>query len=149
MLAAVLTSVALILILIATGRSRYVLKEILPYNDRPRKDEKVYPYTRCEVSESNDFMCRFIDYSCSLGSGCSCCSLHSAEHLRVHPLFAELYIIRNRTRLRAWAVLAWRYGVRLISRGTSVRIRFGSPLSSKVAVCGHCPVTLSLTIMKY
>ena len=27
-----------------------------------------------------------------------------------------------------------------------VRIRFGSPFSSKVAVCGHCLVTLSLTI---
>ena len=28
----------------------------------------------------------------------------------------------------------------------SVRIRFGSPFSSKVVVCGHCLVTLSLTI---
>ena len=37
-------------------------------------------------------------------------------------------------------------GVRLVSRGTSVRIRFGSPFSSKVVVCGHCHVTLSLTI---
>ena len=36
--------------------------------------------------------------------------------------------------------------VRLVSRGTSVRIRFGSPFSSKVVVCGHCLVTLSLTI---
>ena len=27
---------------------------------------------------------------------------------------------------------------RLVSRGTSVRIRFGSPFSSKVVVCGHC-----------
>ena len=27
-----------------------------------------------------------------------------------------------------------------------VRIRFGSPFSSKVVVCGHCLVTLSLTI---
>ena len=32
------------------------------------------------------------------------------------------------------------------SRGTSVRIRFGSPFSSKVVVWGHCLVTLSLTI---
>ena len=30
--------------------------------------------------------------------------------------------------------------VRLVSRGTSVRIRFGSPFSSKVVVCGHCLV---------
>ena len=36
--------------------------------------------------------------------------------------------------------------VRLISRGTSVRIRFGSPFSSTAVVCGHCLVTLSLTI---
>ena len=41
-----------------------------------------------------------------------------------------------------------RFGLagRLVSRGTSVRIRFGSPLSSKVVVCRHCFVTLSLTI---
>ena len=32
------------------------------------------------------------------------------------------------------------------SRRTSVRIRFGSPFSSKIVVCGHCLVTLSLTI---
>ena len=38
-----------------------------------------------------------------------------------------------------------RFG-KLVSRGTSVRIRFGSPFSSKVVVCGHCLVTLSLTI---
>ena len=36
--------------------------------------------------------------------------------------------------------------VRLVSRGTSVRIRFGSPFTSKVVVCGHSLVTLSLTI---
>ena len=30
--------------------------------------------------------------------------------------------------------------------GTSVRIRFGSPFSSKIVVCGHCLVILSLTI---
>ena len=37
--------------------------------------------------------------------------------------------------------------VRLVSRETSVPIRFGSPFSSKVAVCGHrLFVTLSLTI---
>ena len=36
--------------------------------------------------------------------------------------------------------------VRLVSSGTSVRIHFGSPFSSKVVVCGHCLVTLSLTI---
>ena len=37
-------------------------------------------------------------------------------------------------------------GVRLVSRGTSVRIRFDSPFSSKIVVCGHCLVPLSLTI---
>ena len=31
-------------------------------------------------------------------------------------------------------------------KGTSVRIHFGSPFSSKVVVCGHCLVTLSLII---
>ena len=37
-------------------------------------------------------------------------------------------------------------GVRLVGRGTSVRTRFGSPFSSKIVVCGHSLVTLSLTI---
>ena len=32
------------------------------------------------------------------------------------------------------------------TRGTSVQICFSSPFSSKVVVCGHCLVTLSLTI---
>ena len=36
--------------------------------------------------------------------------------------------------------------LRLVSRGTSVQIRFGSSFSSKVVVCSHCLVTLSLTI---
>ena len=35
---------------------------------------------------------------------------------------------------------------KLESRGTSVRIRYGSPFSSKAVVCGHCLVTLTLTI---
>ena len=35
------------------------------------------------------------------------------------------------------------------SRGTFVQIRFGSPFTSKVVVCGHCLVTLSLTNMKH
>ena len=30
--------------------------------------------------------------------------------------------------------------VRLVSRRTSVRIRFGSPFSSKTVVCAHCLV---------
>ena len=45
-----------------------------------------------------------------------------------------------------WASLAEWQGVSLVSRGTSVQICFGSPLSSKVVVCWHCLVTLSLTI---
>ena len=40
-------------------------------------------------------------------------------------------------------------GVRLVSGGTLVRIGFGFPFSSKVVVCGHCLVTLSLTVMKH
>ena len=47
------------------------------------------------------------------------------------------------------AGLAQRQGVRLVSRRTSVRNCFGSPISSKAVVCGHCLVTLSLTIMKH
>ena len=39
-----------------------------------------------------------------------------------------------------------RTGFRLVSSGIAVRIRFGSPFSSKVVVCGHCLVGLSLTI---
>ena len=39
--------------------------------------------------------------------------------------------------------------VRLVSRWPSVRIRFGSPFSSNVVVCGHCLVTLSLTVRKH
>ena len=35
--------------------------------------------------------------------------------------------------------------VRLVNRRASVRFHFGAPLSSKVVVCGHCLVTLSLT----
>ena len=34
---------------------------------------------------------------------------------------------------------------RLVNRRTSVRFRSGSPLSSKVVICGHCLVTLSLS----
>ena len=34
---------------------------------------------------------------------------------------------------------------RLVSGRTSVLYRFGSPFSSKVVVCGHCLVTLSIT----
>ena len=36
--------------------------------------------------------------------------------------------------------------VRLVSRGTLVRIRSGSPFSSEIVDCGHCLVTLSLTV---
>ena len=44
-----------------------------------------------------------------------------------------------------WGWVSW-FGVRLVSRGTSVQIRLGSPFSPKVVVSGHCLVTLSLTI---
>ena len=36
--------------------------------------------------------------------------------------------------------------LRLVSRGTPVQIRFGSLFTSEVVVCGHCLVTLPLTI---
>ena len=51
------------------------------------------------------------------------------------------------TRVRcSFFVSRFGLSLRLVSRGTSVRIRFGSPLSSNVVVCGHCLVTLSITI---
>ena len=37
--------------------------------------------------------------------------------------------------------------VRLVSRGTSVRIRSGSPFSWKLVVCGRCLATLFLTLV--
>ena len=45
--------------------------------------------------------------------------------------------------------LVWPSGkaLRLVSRGTSVRISFGPPFSSKVVVSGHCLVTF--TVMKH
>ena len=49
---------------------------------------------------------------------------------------------------RPKASLVWRPLV-ISRRGTSVRICFGSPISSKLVVYGHCLVTLSLTIMIY
>ena len=39
-----------------------------------------------------------------------------------------------------------RFGL-AVSRGTSVRIRFGSPFSSKVVVCGHCLVRSVDTVL--
>ena len=51
--------------------------------------------------------------------------------------------------LKRTGELVWPSGKAwLVSRGTPVRIRFGSPFSLKVVVCGHCLVTLSVTIMK-
>ena len=58
----------------------------------------------------------------------------------------DYYISRE---LNLWCEPVWPSGkalLRLVSRRTSVRIRFGSHFSSKVEVCGHCLVTLSLTI---
>ena len=37
-------------------------------------------------------------------------------------------------------------GGRLVNTGTKIRFCFSSPFSSKVVVCGHCLVTLSLTV---
>ena len=49
-----------------------------------------------------------------------------------------------------WGRVLWgwvsRFGVMPVSRGTSVQIRVGCPFYSKVVVCGHCLMTLSLTI---
>ena len=54
-------------------------------------------------------------------------------------------IKQNLSRFSAGEDVSW-FGLAV---GASVRIRFGSPLSSKVVVCGHCIVTVSLTIMKH
>ena len=43
----------------------------------------------------------------------------------------------------SWFGLAVRLGV---TRRTSVRFRFGFLFSSKAVVCGHCLVTMSITI---
>ena len=45
-----------------------------------------------------------------------------------------------------WHLLELAGQEELVSRRTSVLIHLGSPFSSKVMVCGHCLVTLSLTI---
>ena len=58
-----------------------------------------------------------------------------------------LYVHRNRGLIRDGS--PGRPPREPVSRRTSVRICFGSPFSSKVVVCGHCLVTLSLTIMKH
>ena len=50
------------------------------------------------------------------------------------------------THLKSQPVWPSGKGVRLVSRGTSVRIRFGSAFSSKVVVCGHRLVTVSLAV---
>ena len=63
---------------------------------------------------------------------CLCCKVTVRLHVDVFAL----------------SELVWP-SVRLVSRGTSVRIRFGSSFFSKVVVCGHCLVTLSHTIIKH
>ena len=70
-------------------------------------------------------------------------SLCDTPENNVEQKFSVIIIIIQGT-LRAG--LAERQGGRLVSGRTSVRYRFGSPLSSKVVVCGHGLVTLSLTI---
>ena len=63
--------------------------------------------------------------------------------------------MRRRERHKGWwikkenGVSRFGLAVRVVSRGTSVRIYFGSPFTSKAVVCGHCLVTLSVTIMKH
>ena len=74
-------------------------------------------------------------------------TLHPTDYqhptCRYHPDIMDLYI-------GSWliSICVSRFGlaVKLVSRGTSVRIRIGSPSTLKVVVCGHCLVTLSLTI---
>ena len=61
----------------------------------------------------------------------------------------DLSLLARELRPLSQAESRFGLAVRLVSRGTSVRICFGSPFSSKVVVCGLCLVTLSLTIMKH
>ena len=59
------------------------------------------------------------------------------------------YEITDSTGWNKWAGLASQYGVKLVSGRASAWFHFGSSFSSKpekVVVCGHCLVTLSLTI---
>ena len=61
--------------------------------------------------------------------------------VRTRPIWSRV----NKHRRTAGSNRVSRFGL-AVGRRTSVRIRFGSPFSSKVVVCGHCLVTLSLTI---
>ena len=76
--------------------------------------------------------------------------LSGRVYIRSSLPLSPLVPVPNRpTRLRYsyFSEPVWPSGkaVRLVSGRTSVRIRFGSPFSSKVVVCGHCLVTLFLT----
>ena len=65
---------------------------------------------------------------------------------KVRPIKNQLYSPNTPNSVREQMFAQLKTGFGLVSGGTSVRGRFGSPLSSKVVVCGHCLVTLSLTI---
>ena len=65
---------------------------------------------------------------------------------KVRPVKNQLASPNASNLVREERLAQLRTGFRLVSRGTSVRIRFGSIFYSKVVVCGHCLVTLSLTI---
>ena len=64
--------------------------------------------------------------------------LYSPNFFQVRRITRSMFVKQMFARLKT--------GFGLVSRRTSVQFRFGSSLSSKVVVCGHCPVTLSLTI---
>ena len=95
-------------------------------------------------------------YSCRFAVHCPPCERHrqsrDAQLTATNPLMPKSAVDTNASlsvRLRSLKYLPTERENRwagLASRRTSVRFRFGSPFSSKVVVCGHCLVTLSLTI---
>ena len=69
---------------------------------------------------------------------CAVSLLESREQRYIKPM-------SNNTRSESRFGLAVRR-YRLVSGRTSGRYLFGSLFSSKVVVCGHCPVTLSIAV---
>ena len=79
---------------------------------------------------------------------------HYNETLQVIQLAARIHRMkRRRTKVSDSEGYGYvsRFGLvaRLVRRGASVRIRFGSSFTSKVVVCGRCLVALSLTVIKH
>ena len=73
---------------------------------------------------------------------------HLESHIRLarSESFRERRLALYKSYQQQASVSQFGLVVKLVSSRTSVRFHFGFPFSSKVVVCGHCLVTLSLTI---